>query len=231
MNIEEYAKHKYFFTMEIPDLLLRYSKKFKWNSFLDLGCGDGNLLYTLNKEGYLKGKQVYAIDLSKKRIARVKSIDKNFKCYVNDACDLKDIKNNSIDLLASTMVIEHVPDDRVMVKEIYRVLNPKGNLAYVNTVFKKWYGWYWYRNHGKWTLDPTHLREYTDDSLLKIFEEEGFKIIETKKTLLWFSFVNMIVRILSMKGNTMDNKFFKILDKIKFPIPGYYNWEIVCRKI
>jgi len=231
MNIEEYAKYKYFFTMRIPDLLEKYINKMDWNSYLDIGCGDGNLLYTLNKEGYFQKKKIFAVDLSQNRIRRVQNISKNLKCYVNDACDLKDIKNSSINIVTSTMVLEHVPDEDLMLMEIKRVLKKDCNFVYLSTVFKKWYGWYYYRCNGKWRLDPTHVREYTDDNLLCKLKEKGFEIIETKKSLLCFSFVNLLVRITKYKGETQNNKFFRLLDKLKVPILGYYNWEIVCKKV
>ena len=37
---------------------------------------------------------------------------------------------------------------------------------YLTTVFKGWYAWYFYRCEGRWTVDPTHLREYRSDAEL-----------------------------------------------------------------
>lgn len=232
MDIAEYSKYKQFYTMDISKLLLKYIFKFPWVTFLDLGCGDGALLYALNKEGLFKNKDIYAIDLAQERIACIKKINENFKCLVNSADDLKNVSDNFIDFIVSTQVIEHVPNDEGMIKEIGRVLKKGNNIVYISTVFKKWYGWYFYRCNGVWTLDPTHLREYKNDNqLFDKLKKNNFEIIESRKTLIWFSMVYFVLRKIKHQGNLIDNRYLKILSYLKVPIPGYYNWEIVCRKI
>lgn len=235
MDIEDYSRHIQFYIKDIPKLLLKFLNKVNWKSYLDLGCGDGSLLYTLNKKGYFKNKLVYAIDLSKNRINLVKKINKDFRCFVDDACNIQNIKDNSINFLVSTQLIEHVANDEDLVKEISRVLD-KNCIVYLSTIFKKWYAWYFYRCNGKWTLDPTHLREYTrDNQLLDIFRKYGFEITENKKSLTWrpvidFVFRRIVFRIIGVRRNMFNNRFLKLLRNLKVPIPGYYYWEIVCEK-
>jgi len=230
MDIEEYSKYRQFYSEDAPELLLKYLNRANWNSFLDLGCGDGSLLYALNKKGYFDGKIVYAIDLSESRINLVKKINKDFICFVGDACNIKNIKDNSIDFLVSTQLIEHVQNDEMMIKEIKRALTENG-IIYISTVFKKWYGWYFYRCNGKWVLDPTHLSEYTKDSqLLDIFRQHGFEIIENKKTITQRPVVDFIFKRLGVNRYIfINNPFLKLIRNLKVPIFGYYNWEIVCK--
>ncbi|MCJ7792569.1 MAG: class I SAM-dependent methyltransferase [Candidatus Marinimicrobia bacterium] len=232
IDIEKYArKHKHFYTESIPQLLLKFLDDVNWESYSDLGCGDGSLLYALNKKGYFNNKVVYAIDLSKNRISLVKKINKDFRCFVDNACNIRNIKDNSIDFLVSTQVIEHVPSDNDMIKEISRVLSKNG-IVYLSTVFKKWYGWYFNRCNGKWTLDPTHVREYTQDNqLLDVFRNYGFKIVKNKKSLVYFLIANYILRRIGAERSVFNNHFLKILAGVfRVPIFGYYNWEIVCKK-
>jgi hypothetical protein len=107
-----------------------------------------------------------------------------------------------------------------------------GGTVYLSTVFKKWYGWYFYRCNGKWRLDPTHLREYTADSqLLPLFEKHGFKVVKTHKALFSFPPVDMFLRLLHVKDHVFNNKFVNLLRKIKVPIIGYYNWEMVFERV
>jgi 2-polyprenyl-3-methyl-5-hydroxy-6-metoxy-1,4-benzoquinol methylase len=231
MDIEEYSKIKHFYTGVIPELLARYLDKNTWKSFLDVGCGDGSLLYALNKKGYFNDKNVYAIDLSKNRIDLCKKINQNFRCFVNSAGDMKAINDDSINFLVSTQVIEHVQSDDELIKELARVLEKNNNIVYLSTVFKKWYGWYFYRCNKKWTLDPTHLREYTkDNQLLDIFKKYDFEIIECKKSLLWFTISYFFMRRMHYKSNRINNPFLKFISLFKVPIIGYYNWEIICSK-
>jgi len=231
MKSEEFQKNNIlYYNEDVPRLLLKYSSLKSSESFLDLGCGDGSLLYFLNKQGYLKNKEVYVIDFSKHRIGLIKKINDKFNCFVNDACNIKDIKNNSIDFLTSTQLIEHVSDDEKMVKEISRILKEKGTV-YLSTVFKKWYGWYFYKCNGKWALHPEHVREYTEDKqLIDLFKKEGFKVLENKKKLFYFPVIEPLLRKLKIRRNIFENKFMKLLRNIKFPIMGYYEWELVLEK-
>lgn len=139
-----------FYTEDVPETLLRCLGDVEWSSFADLGCGEGVILNALDQMGLFSGKSVYAVDQSEERLSRVKQINNDFTCLAADASQTT-IESNSIDLVISTQVIEHVPDDEAMVKEIQRILIP-GGTAFVDTIFKKWYGWYFYRCNGKWTM-------------------------------------------------------------------------------
>ncbi|MDD5748509.1 MAG: class I SAM-dependent methyltransferase [Actinomycetota bacterium] len=231
MDIEQYSKqHIYFYSDDVPKLLEQYLRIADFSSFADIGCGDGALLYALNKREYFKNKKVYAVDLSKTRIKRVQEINNEFKCTFGDACNTR-LPDQSIDFLVSMQVIEHVPDDSKMIQEIARILSKDG-IVYLSTVFKKWYGWYFYRCDGKWRLDPTHLREYSVDSqLLGIIKKDDFEVLENKKTLFWFSISDFILRKLKSSHQIyLNNRFFQKLRIIKLPIIGYYNWELIFRR-
>jgi len=229
MIVEEYAKHGQFYADDIPPLLLKLLEEADWHTCMDLGCGDGALLSALNTQGYFNSKSVYAIDISASRINIARGISDDINFIVADACDTQ-ISDSSIDLLISTQVIEHVADDYDMVKEMRRLLHV-GGFLYLSTVFKKKYGWYFYRCNGKWTLDPTHLREYThDDQLLDILRAHSFEILENKKTLDGRPIMDSILRRLHAPRNVYNSSFFKLLRAVRVPIPGYYQWELVCQK-
>ncbi|MDD4606957.1 MAG: class I SAM-dependent methyltransferase [Patescibacteria group bacterium] len=231
MNIEKYAKiAPQFYSDKIPELLKKYLKKINWQNYLDCGCGDGSLLYALKINKFFDNKNIFAIDLSKNRIELVKKINQNIIANIDDAEEMKTIKNNSIDFFVSTQVIEHVNDKR-MINNINRIVKSNG-IIYIATVFKKRYGWYFYRNNKKWVIDPTHLREYKKDSeLLNLFSRSKFKLLENKKTILKFPIIDFFIKRFGINNrNFYDNKFFKILRKIQIPILGYYNWEIILIK-
>ena len=180
----EYSDRVQFLTGRVPALLDEALGQTDWDNILDLGCGDGALLYALEKNGYFKGKTVYAIDLSEKKIDSTKTINDAFVCTVADASNTR-LEDGSIDFLISDQVIEHVPDDTDMIREIHRIMARNGTV-YLGTVFKKKYAWYFYRCNGRWTIDPTHVREYTqDEQLLDEFKKQGLEILECKNTLEW----------------------------------------------
>ena len=230
MNLEEYSKQGQFYTDDVPPLLGAVLSDNDWNRCLDLGCGDGALLSALKNQGYFNGKRVFAVDTSLSRIDLAKRICEDFNCIVADGCN-SPIEDGAIDLLISTQVIEHVSNDHDMVKEMHRLLRQDG-LLYLATVFKKKYAWYFYRCNGKWTLDPTHLREYTaDDQLLDILRACGFEILVNDKTLDGRPLTDSILRRLGMPRYAYDNRFLKKLRTLRVPIPGYFLWELVCQRV
>lgn len=232
MDIENYSKvAPQFYNTSVPALLERYLEKSSFETFLDCGCGDGSLLWALNKGEYLKNRKVFAIDLSKKRISLVKKINPEIITSVDNAETIETIASGIIDFFVSTQVIEHV-DDVKMVSAISRVTH-QGSIIYISTVFKHWYGWYFYRYGGKWVLDPTHLREYTeDDQLLSKFSSKEFQLLENKKTLQWFPIIDFFIKRSKNKNRKLfENKLLKAIRNIKIPILGYYNFELVFKKL
>ena len=111
-------------------------------------------------------------------------------------------------------------------------MSKSGSIIYLSTVFKKWYGWYFYRNNGKWVLDPTHLREYKKDAeLFDFVDKNTFEILESRKKLIFFPLMDFFMKRLNIKNREIyNNKFLELIRKIKRPVPGYYNWEIVLHK-
>jgi len=231
IDIEDYAKTgTQYYNKVISFILKKYLKSKKYNSLLDCGCGDGGTLYTLKKQGFLENKEVYAFDLSKNRIELIKKIDGNIKTFVDNAETMSNIRDNSIDFLICEQVIEHV-DQVKLLNSINRVVK-SGGIIYLSTVFKKWYGWYFYRNNGKWVLDPTHLREYKKESeLFDFIDKDKFEILEKGKKLIFFPLLDFFMKRLNIKNREIyNNKFLRLLRKIKRPVPGYYIWEIILHK-
>ena len=229
MNLEKYSRRKQFYSNEVPSLLLECMNRTQWSNLVDFGCGDGSLLHALDQQGYLQAKSVYALDLSEDRIDRVKEMNQEFTCLVADVCETN-IDGGSVDLLLSTQVIEHVADDGEMVKEMRRILRPDGTV-YLSTVFKKHYAWYFYRCNNKWTLDPTHLREYTEDNqLLALLEANGFEILANEKTQDSRPIADAVFRRLRVSKYVYKFPVMRLLRKIRVPIPGYYIWELVLKK-
>lgn len=226
MDIEKYSKiAPQHYTGEVPQLLVDLLKNNKFDNILDCGCGDGSLIYGLIKRKLLGHSVIEAIDLSKNRIKLVKKISSKVNARVDSVETLKTIKTNSVDLLISTQVIEHV-DDMKMSNAMKRVTK-KGGIIYLSTVLKKWYGWYFYRNEIGWVLDPTHLREYSNDNQLIKILNNNFWIVSTNKTLQRFPLADFIVKRVGIIQKKKDTYIWKLIRSIRLPILGYYNWELV----
>ncbi len=233
MQIEEYAtKHPHYwsgdFTNPELDFLLKNNS---FQNVIDIGCGDGSLLYSLQKLGYLDHfNEIWAVDLSENRLSSVKMISEKIKTVQDNAQCLTNIPDNHFDLVISTQVIEHVNDDGEMIKSLSRICS---RVIYLDTIFKKPYAWYFYKNmEGKWAIDPTHVREYMHESeLLKKIPSNDFIVIFSKKNMLFFPILDFFIKRIGIKSKTIyANPIIKLLRKIKIPIIGYYCWKMVLLK-
>jgi len=230
VKVQEYSKRSQFFTGHVPLLLAEIMRSENWQSCLEMGCGDGSLVRALDEQGYLAGKSACAMDISRERMGLVREAGTAIMGLVGDV-SATPVRDGSIDLIITSQVIEHVDDDGAMVSEMHRLLRKDG-VAYISTIFKKWYGWYFYRCNGRWTIDPTHVREYTEDSqLLAKLVGSGFSISTNQKSLDGRPIMDAVLRRLGASRGVYKNRFLRSLRSIELPIPGYYIWEIVCRKI
>jgi ubiquinone/menaquinone biosynthesis C-methylase UbiE len=220
MDIEEYAdKHIHYFSKKLENIELELIiTKNNFNNFIDIGSGDGSLLYSMKFNNMIENfNEVWAVDLSQKRLEIVKEISRNIKTIVDDAQTLAHIPDNYFDLIVSRQVIEHVKDDGKMINSLYRICT-KGGIVYLDTVFKKKYAIYFYRNHyGKMVLDPTHEREYQNcDELLEKIKKSGFKIVHSSKNNQQFPLINFFTRRFRIKNRKIHNNDFIVnLRKIK----------------
>ena len=229
MKVQEYSKRSQFFTGHVPLLLAEIMRSENWQSCLEMGCGDGSLVRALDEQGYLAGKSACAMDISRERMGLVREAGTAIMGLVGDV-SATPVRDGSIDLIITSQVIEHVDDDGAMVSEMHRLLRKDG-VAYISTIFKKWYGWYFYRCNGKWTMDPTHLREYSaDDQLLDHFRRHGLEIIANEKVLRRIPLIDSVLRRLGASRRSYDNRLLRLLRKFTLPIPGYYIWGLVCKK-
>ena len=94
-------------------------------SFLDLGCGEGFYTIPLSE----KTRVSLGLDFSEKALKVLKQqmsfIPVRLKLCVSSG-DALPLSDNSIDKALSNHMLEHVADDTRVIKELYRVLRPKG---------------------------------------------------------------------------------------------------------
>ncbi len=83
---------------------------------LDIGCGEGALLEELGYQGF-------GVDLNAERLALAQ--DKHLNVMMGDGTRLP-FEDNQFDTVISMEVLEHVPDMRLMMEDVYRVLNDGG---------------------------------------------------------------------------------------------------------
>ena len=90
----------------------------KFSSLLEIGCGEGYLLKSLEKD--LQGIKIMATDLSPKIISQADYIIPEIPKMVCSAYDLP-FKDNSWDMILACEVMEHVDNPRKLLTEARRV--------------------------------------------------------------------------------------------------------------
>lgn len=105
-NAYLYARCQIFIQI-ILKLVLFLKKKVKNLKILDVGCGDGVLLYLLNKNINKDDFQLHGIDSSKLSLNVAKAKNPNVKFQKADVYDLPFV-DNLFDLIVSSDVIEHL---------------------------------------------------------------------------------------------------------------------------
>ena len=133
------------------------ARRVRGRQVLDCACGTGYGVRLLRESG--GAARVVGIDIDDKAIryaSQHHQVDATiFICSSGDRLPLAD---NSVDIVTSFETIEHVPDDRALVEECYRVLRTDGILI-ISTP-------------NQWPLagTPHHVREYDRGSFLKVLE-------------------------------------------------------------
>ena len=227
---ERYTETAIHFDIEaLPTLLTRWLPAGPL-VLADLGCGDGPLFAALSREGLIaSSRPVYAVDLEAARLARVSDSFPWIHTLVASADAVPDISNAELDAVISTMVMEHVPDEHAYLAEIQRMLRPGGR-AYVTTVFKKPWAWYFRKRDGESVLDTSHLREHTElDQVRELVVSAGLRILALERTRMWFPVLDPVLFRFGRRLRSRP-KLLRGLRAAKVPIPGYYVLELVVAR-
>ena len=153
---------------------------------LDAGCGLGFYLYLL---GVLASSELCGVEFSADRLEQAVSEQEtsHARLFVGDVTHLP-FADHSFDKLILSEVLEHVPDDRLALSEVHRVLRPGGVAAI--TVPHARYPFLWdpinsIRERlglGHFTNEPLsgiwtdHQRLYEESDLLALVRDGGFEI-------------------------------------------------------
>jgi len=221
----------HFYVAKLPRLL-RESLPPGPLALADIGCGDGPLFPALVKGGHISASTpAYAVDLEAARLKKVSDAFPFVKMIVSGGDEIPRIREQSLDFAISTMVLEHVPDEVKFLSEIRRVLKP-GALAYITTVYKKKWAWYFRKRNGGSVLDVSHLREYTDLAAFKtLMESAGLDIVRLETELLWFPFIDPIAfRLFRNNNAAFHNPILRFLRCFKAPILGYYSLNVIVKR-
>lgn len=160
------------------------------DSLLDIGCGNGYLLYQFRN----RYNQLIGVEYSSERLKQATQnlATQNFTPILGSAEDLQAIPDNSIDRVTCSDVIEHIPDVYTAVAEVHRILKPDGifvvntpNIAYIKRRIQLLLGRFPSTSQGNEGLgsdvlfDGGHLHYFTFRSLELLLKRHSFRITES----------------------------------------------------
>ena len=140
------------------------SQPYLQGDVLEIGCGEGRGIAVLQQ----KAKSVTAVDKLGSVLETLKKKFPSCKFVAMNLPPLKGLEDNTYDVVVSFQVIEHIPNDKLFLAEIHRVLKP-GGIALVTTPNRRM----------SLTRNPWHVREYAPDELREL-AATVFQYVEMK---------------------------------------------------
>lgn len=196
-------------------------------SLIDVGCGDGILLDLLARH-FGSSWRIRGFEISQNRaeIARGRG-----HAVLADASGAVPVEDSSFDVVTSTHVIEHVPDDVRYAAELRRIVRP-GGLVYVETPVKLRGAWYFRRNpEAGWVLDPTHVREYRSaDAVNAVLTRAGLEVVAENLTQIRFPVAAAELLARRVLGLHQPTARRSGLGAREVPIPRYRQQAVLARR-
>jgi len=100
--------------------IVELSKNIKFDSVLEVGCGEGSILYWLSQWGFSKNLNGIEISENAIELTKSKQIENLKSIQLFDGYNIP-FEDNHFDLLICSHVMEHVEYERVLLREIRRV--------------------------------------------------------------------------------------------------------------
>jgi 2-polyprenyl-3-methyl-5-hydroxy-6-metoxy-1,4-benzoquinol methylase len=160
---------------------------------LDIGCGTGFNITYLHQLGY---NQVAGLDVSPDALAYCRS--HQLKELLCGNAEKLPIQPHSYDIILTLDMLEHLPDDRSALSEIFRVLKPGGSLFIFVPAFQFLWSFQDEISH--------HQRRYTAKELREKILQAGFELSK-------LTYVNSLLFPIVWLGRTLLRafpKYFKI---------------------
>ena len=200
--------------------VIRITKKYvpRGARILEGGCGIGDKVYSLYKEGY----DVFGVDYAEETVMRVKQLFPELKIQVADVRELP-FENDFFDAYWSLGVIEHFYEGYDLIaKEMHRVLRRGGKLLLTCPVISPLRIYKAKRMlYQEFIESENMIRNFyqfalNSDKVIKDFESIGFKLLEIKPSdgIKGLKDEVMVVKPLLQKVYEGNSLLLKVIRKI-----------------
>ena len=208
----------------VPPLLARVLAS-RTGRLLDLGCGEGQLLEAIRAsypDWELTGFEVSEIRAD---VARARGFDVSV-----ETTGIVPLPAGSFDVVVSTHVIEHVPDDHAYADQLRWMVSSDG-FVYLETPVRLRGAWYFRRNpQAGWVLDPTHVREYRSAAEIDaVLDGAGLRVEDEALTPISYPLASAFMVLRRQLRLAQSTARPRGLAAKRIPIPRYRQQAVLAR--
>lgn len=169
-------------------------------NLLDIGCGTGDFLeLALRNNWRVKGVEP---NNNARAIANAKTND-----AVISTSRFDQLKLHSFDVITLWHVLEHLPDLENEIRRLNQLLKPTGKLVIAVPNFKSFDASYYKSNWAAYDT-PRHLWHFSQGSIKRLFEEEGFVLNKILPMKLDAYYVSLLSEKIKSGWMNLFNAFF-----------------------
>ncbi|MBW2976429.1 class I SAM-dependent methyltransferase [Candidatus Woesearchaeota archaeon] len=225
----EYLKEKGNIQSTFNRRLKKINKFSKRGKLLDVGCAFGFFLELAKKDGW----DVKGLEISKYAYAYAK--EKLKLPAVNKTLEKARFKANSFGVVTLFDVIEHLPDPKSTLKEVRRILKPQGLVVITTPDIGSITAKILWKNWEEVKRVREHIYYFSKDTLKKLLESLGFKVLGTESAGRFFSVESAVKR-----GKLYNKAIFSVIEKLSkilrlnkknIYIDPHYKITIYARKV
>lgn len=203
----DYSQDKEILKSTAKKRITQIKKYVKSGRLLDIGCALGFFLDEARGEFDTYGVEIskFAVEYAKEelglQVTLGKFLDAEFETEFFDCITMWD-------------VIEHLPDPTLNLKKIYKLLKPHGLLVLstgdIDSFVAKLMGRYWHL-----LLPPQHIYYFSQDTIKKLLEKTGFRVIEVKYWTTSMTLIHFFRRLSFLFKNRLFYHLFKLVKSSK----------------
>jgi len=192
---------------ELMSTVAQLGYPLKLDAALDFGCGVGRLTKALSE----RFDKAIGVDISEVMLSRARVYANKCSFFHNNKDNLDIFPDNSFDLVYSSIVLQHLPSDKVInayLSEFIRILKPGGLLAFQLPSRVPW--WWRFRPDKKtyrilrsagigekilfsWGLQPMSMRGIPQKEIVSFLERGHTRILKAEADNRAGSFIDSYI--------------------------------------
>lgn len=201
------------------EIIKSYLNNIDQKKILDVGCGDGDILVRLFKQG----ANVTGLDIDEIQIDKNKETNQNVSWLCNDFYS-QNFSDYKFDLITMWSYLEHEHRQKEVISKAHKILNGNGYLIIeipnYSGLLRKVFGKFW-----PFYDPPFHVVHHSKNSIIYLLKSQNFeirKILEFGTSPFYFKYSAIILSLMVMfkisYNSTLLDYFITTISKKLVPI-------------